>query len=386
VRRAGNRLRVTAQLVKAGDGYDLWSQRFDREMTDVFAIQDEISQAIAEKLRVRLSAGRPLVKRYTENPAAYDLCLKARYHLLKMTQEGQEACRRYCEQSIALDPNCALAQAVLSGSCLWSAYWGYMDPREAFPRARSAALKALRRDDTIAEAHSAMGYVLGIGEFDWARAEREFCRGLELNPSSSVARYYHAAYGLFPLGRLEEALTEMRRALELDPLDPFVSSNIGYLLHANRQFEAAIAQLRHAIDLDPTFFFSYWFLSIACALAGRRDEAVAVAEKANELSGGNALTLGLLGRMYGLAGRTAEAQRLLEELETRRRTSHVPPSSLAMVYRGLGDLEKALEWWVRGVEGHDVLLVMSLRSEPGYDPLRPHPAYLALLRKANLES
>jgi len=385
VRRAGSRIRVTAQLVKASDGYHLWSQRFDRELTDVFAIQDEISQAIVEKLRLRLAGNRPLVKRYTEDLAAYDLCLKARHHLLKLTREGLEVGRRYCQQAIALDPSYAPAYVVLVESYLSSAYWGFTNPRESLPRAKAAALEALRLDETIAEAHSALGAVLGTGEFDWHGSEREFRRALELNPSSAVVRYYYATWFLLPLGRLEEALTEMRGALELDPLDPFYNSMVGYLLHATRQFEPAVAQLQHAIDLDPTFFFSYWQLSIPYALNGRLDEAIAAAEKANELSGGDAMTLGLLGRAYGLAGRTAEARQLLEELEARRRLRHVPPSSIAMIHRGLGDLDKGLEWWARGVEERDLLLVTTLRTEPGYNPLRSHPAYQALLRKMNLE-
>ena len=389
VRRAGSRLRVTAQLVKASDGYHLWSQRFDREMTDVFAIQDEISQTIVEKLLVRLSADRPLVKRYTENLAAYDLCLKARYHLLKLTQEGREAGRQYCEQAIALDPNYALAYVVLSESYLWSAYWGSTNPWEALPRAKSAALEALRLDDTIADAHSALGTVLGAGEFDWHGAEREFCRALELSPSSAVVRYdyawCYAMWFLLPLGRVEQALTEMRRALELDPLDPFYNTLLGYLLQCMRQFEPAVAQLKHAIDLDPTFFFSYWLLTPTYVAIGRLDEAIAAAEKANELSGGHALTLGMLGSVYGRVGRTAEARHLLEELTARRRLTYVPASALAWVHGGLGERHECLEWFARGIEERDPPLVTALKIAPTYDPLRSHPAYQALLRKMNLE-
>jgi serine/threonine protein kinase/Flp pilus assembly protein TadD len=258
VRRAGSRLRVTAQLVKASDGYHLWSQRFDREMTDVFAIQDEISQAIA------------------------------------------------------LDQNYALAHAVLCEIDWAGAFWGFLDPREALPRAKSAALKALRLDDTIAEIHSVLGAVLGCGDYDWPGAEREFRRALELNPSSAEVRYYYADWYLMPLGRVEESLTEIRRALELDPLDPFYCTRVGYGLHAMRQFEPAIEQLRRAVDLGPTFWYTYWWLSITCALSGRSDEAIAAAEKAKKLSGDNALALGMLGRAYGLAGRTSEARQLLE--------------------------------------------------------------------------
>jgi serine/threonine protein kinase/Flp pilus assembly protein TadD len=389
VRRAGNRIRVTAQLVKASDGYHLWSQRFDREMTDVFAIQDEISQAITEKLRVRLTGDRPLVKRYTENLAAYDLCLKARHHLLKMTQEGRDAGRRYCEQAIALDPNYALAHVVLAESYFWSAYYGSTHPREAFSRAKSEALEALRLDDTIADAHSALGTVLGSGEFDWHGAEREFRRVLELSPSSAALRYdyawCYAMWFLYPLGRLDQALTGMRRALELDPLDPFYKSLLGYLLHSARQFEPAVAQLKHAIDLDPTFFFSYWLLSVVLIVDGQLDAALGAAEKANELSGGNATTQGTLGRAYGMAGRTAQARQLLEELTARRRFTYVPASALASVYRGLGELNESLEWVARGIEERDPILVTSIKCAPILDPLRSRPLYQALLQKMNLE-
>jgi len=389
VRRAGNRLRVTAQLVKASDGYHLWSQRFDREMTDVFAIQDEISQAIVEKLRVRLAGDRPLIRRYTENLAAYDLCLKARYHLLKMTSEGREAGRRYCEQAIALDQSFTLAYVMLAESHLWSAFWGSAEPREAYSRAKAAALEALKLDDTIADAHSALGTILGSGEFDWCGAEREFLRAQELSPHAKAVRYdyawCYAMWFLLPLGRVEEAMIEMRRALDLDPLDPFYSSLLGYLLYVMRRFEPAAAQLQHAIDLDPTFFFSYWMLSVVLAAMGRFDEAVAAAEKGNELSGGDAMTRGVLGCVYGLAGRTAEARHLMEELTARRRLTYVSAFPLTMVHFGLGGLNESLEWTARGIEERDPGLVTTIKTGRQYDPLRSHPAYQALLRKMNLE-
>jgi serine/threonine-protein kinase len=255
--------------------------------------------------------------------------------------------------------------------------------------AKSAALEALRLDDTIADAHSALGTVLGAGEFDWHGAEREFRRALELNPSSAIVRYdyawCYAMWFLLPLGRVEQGLTELRRALELDPLDPFYNSLLGCLLYLTRQFEPAVAQLQHAIDLDPTFFFSYWFLSAACALNGRLAQAIATAEKANELSGGNAMTLGVLGGVYGQAGRTAEARQLLEELTARRRLTYVPASALAFVHRGLGELDASLEWTARGIEERDPIIVTSLKIAPTHDPLRSHPAFQALLRKMNLE-
>jgi serine/threonine protein kinase/tetratricopeptide (TPR) repeat protein len=389
VRRAGTHLRVTAQLVKASDGYHLWSQRFDREMTDVFAIQDEISQAIVEKLRLRLSPDRPLVRSYTENLAAYDLCLKARYHLLKMTQEGREAGRRYCEQAIELDPDYARAHVMLSESYLWSAFWGSTSPQEAFSRAKSAALEALTLDDTIADAHSALGTVLACGEFEWLGAEREFQRALELGPSAVAVRYdyawCYAVWFLMPLGRVEQAIFEMRRALELDPLDPFYSSLLGYLLCLVRKFESALAQLQHAVDLDPTFFFSHWLLSVVLSECGRLEEAIAAAERANELSGGDAMTLGILGWIYGSAGRIAEARQLLQDLIARRRLAYVSAFPLVMVHFGLGELDEGLAWIATGIEERDPSLVTILTTAQAFDPLRSHALFQALLRKMNLE-
>ncbi len=386
VRRSGDRIRVTAQLVKSSDGYHLWSQRFDREMTDVFAIQDEISQAIVEKLRVQLAKEGPLVKRRTENLAAYDLCLKARYHLTKVSSEGFELSRQYCEQAIALDPSYALAFVEVGETYLWSAYWGFTNPREMLLRIKSAALDALRIDDAIAEAHSLLGAVLGVGEFDWRGAEWEFRRALELNPSSAIVRFYYAMWFLRVVGQTEQTMTEIRRALELDPLEPFINTLVGYQLHVMHQTEAAIAHLQHTIELHPTSFFPYWIISIPYALIGRLDEAIAMAEKATELSGRNSIAMGILGRAYGLAGRIAEAQHLLDELIVRRRTTYVPPSALAYIYRSLGYQDQAMEWYARGIEEWDQNLLLALKTEPSYDPLRSHPHFQALLRKMKLDT
>ncbi len=385
VRKAGNRIRVVTQLVKACDGYHLWSQRFDRNMTDVFEIQDEISQAIVEKLRVQLTGDRQVVKRPTENLDAYDLCLKAHHNALKGTPEGLEAGRRYCEQAIALDPNYATAHVVLAESLWASAYWGFACPREAYASAKSAALEALRVDDRIAEAHSALGVALAIGDFDWKGAEREFRHALELNPSSAMIRFCYAQWYLRPTGQIEPALAEMRRVLELNPLDATYQAITGYCLHSARHVDLAVARFQHAMELDPAAFLPHYLLSVTYALAGRTSEAVAAAEKAKDLSGGNAVTIGMLGRMYALAGRSTEARRLLEELTERRRSTYVPASALAFIHRGLGEMDKGLEWWSIGIDERDPNLVTTLKCEPTYDAFRTHPAFSALLRKMHLD-
>ena len=219
VRKAGNRIRVTAQLVEASDGYHLWSQRFDREMTDVFAIQDEISQAIVEKLRVRLAADRPLVKRHTENVEAYNLYLKARYQLFRFTPEGLAKSKEYYEQAIALDPNYALAWHGLAGFYNLLGMYGHMPPKAANAQAEQATRKALQLDDLLAEAHAMMG-ALRASEFDWKGAELEFSRALELDPKSEDVLRWYDHYYLGPMKRVDEAVTAFLRAVEMDPLSP----------------------------------------------------------------------------------------------------------------------------------------------------------------------
>jgi len=385
VRRAGNRIRVTAQLVKASDGYHLWSQRFDREMTDVFAIQDEISQAIVEKLRVRLTGDRPLVKPHTDNVEAYHLFLRGRHCIWRGTPESLTKGKDYLEQAIALDANYALAYAGMAEYYFWSTFWGFMDPKEALPKSKSAAMEALRRDDTLAEAHGMLGVVLGSGDFDWVGAEREFRRALALNPASPSVRYYYGFYCLRPIGRLDEALSQLQRALELDPLSAMYNALVGYLFYVRGQCDLGIAQQLRAMDLDPGWYMPHYLLAIAYVHMGRHDEAIAAAQKACELSGRNAPALGILGLAYGRAGRRSDAQALLEGLTTQRRTTYVQPYTMAAIYRALGEVDQALEWLEKCVDERDMVAVTGLKTEPGYNPLRGHPRYQALLRKMNLE-
>jgi serine/threonine protein kinase/Flp pilus assembly protein TadD len=385
VRRAGNRLRVTAQLVKASDGYHLWSQRFEREMTDVFAIQDEISQAIVEKLRVRLAGDRPLVKQHTENIEAYQLLLRGRYFMWHGTPESLAKGKEYLEQAIALDPDYALAYAAMAKYYFGIAFWGFKDPKEVLPGIKSAAMEAFNRDDTLADGHSALAIAKGVCDFDWMGAEREFRRALELNPASPSVHYEYGFYCLRPMGRLDEASLQLQQAVELDPLSALYNALVAYLSYARGQYDLAIAQQRRAIELDPSWYVPHWLLAIAFEHMGLYDEAIAAAQKACELSGRNAVSLGILGLAYGLEGRSDEAKALLEELTAQRQTTYVPPFAIAAVYRGLGEVAQALEWLEKGVDERDLLVVTGLKAEPRYTILRGHPAYQTLLRKMNLE-
>ncbi len=386
IRRSGNRIRVTAQLVKASDGYHLWSPRFDREMTDVFAIQDEISQAIVEKLRVRLAGDGPLVKRHTENIEAYHLFLRGRHSVLRMTPESLTKGKEYLEQAIAVDPDYGFAFAGLAEFSFFSSLWGLMPPKEALLKTKMAAVEALKRDDTLAEAHCMLGVVLGHLDFDWAGAEREFLRSLDLNPASPTVRYSYGFWFLRPVGRLEEATIQIRQAVELDPLSPNYNTWLGHLYDVKGQHDLAIAHHARAIELDPSLWRPHWLLAVTYVHMGRFEDAIAEAQKACELSGHNAPTLGTLVGALALAGRRAEAGALLEKLIARSQTARVPPFAMALAFSCTGEADQVLDWLERGVEERDVLSISTLRTEPRIVRFHGHPRCQALLRKVNLDS
>jgi serine/threonine protein kinase/Tfp pilus assembly protein PilF len=382
VRRLGSRIRVTAQLVKASDGYHLWSQRFDREMTDVFAIQDEISQAIMEKLRVRLAADRPLVKRRTENVEAYNLCLKARYQLFRFTPEGIAKSKEYYEQAIALDPNYALAWYGLAGFYNLLGMSGQMPPKAVNAQADQATRKALQLDDLLAEAHALMG-ALRASEFDWKGAELEFSRALALDPKSEDVLKWYDHYYLGPMKRFDEAVAAYLRAVEMDPLSPFQQAQLGYNYCLKREWNQAIKQCRIALELDPQCW-AYILLGSCYFQIGKHDDAIRAMETQAQILGRSSFALGNLGWAYASTGRTAEALKLLEELQERAQKQYVPSWSFAVVYSGLGEMDKAFDWYEKAVDEREPLM-LHFHVHPNYDPLRTHPRYKALLRKMNLE-
>jgi tetratricopeptide (TPR) repeat protein len=282
-----------------------------------------------------------------------------------------------------LDPAYALAYVRLTEYYWVGMVFGFIDPREAFPRAKAAALEAVRLDETLAEAHSALGLALGSFDFDWAGADREFRCALELNPASPEVRF-HRHFCLWATGRLEEALTEMRRAREQDPLSPLFNAHLGLIYHETRQPERAVAHHRLAIELDPNFWLAHWWLALAYFSMGLLDEALTIAEKGIEHFGRYPQLLMCAGTLYASTGRTAEARQLLEELEARRRTAYVSSLTIGTLHLALGEVDRGLEWLARAVEDRDVMAVLGLNSELFYDPLRLHPAFQALLRKMNL--
>jgi eukaryotic-like serine/threonine-protein kinase len=383
VRKAGNRIRVTAQLVSAADGSHHWSERYDREMTDVFAIQDEICQAIVDKLRVELAPGHTLVKRYTENIEAYDLCLKARHHLYKMTPEGHAKCIQYCEQALALDPSYALAHVRMGYSYWKSADLGFLNPREAIPRIKASALEAVKLDDTLADAHALLGLALGTCDFDWPGGEREFRRAFQLDPVSPDIHYFaflffHAA------GRVEDAGIETRRTVEQDPLSPHFNALLGYWFSNTGRHDQAIPRCRLAVELDPNFWIAYWQYALSYGYNGQFDIGIPIAEKGIQVCGRYPMLLMCLGCGYAAVGRPADTRQLLEELKARGHESYVSPYAIGTLHLALGEVEQGLEWYAKAVEERDLMAILTLKSDVFFTQLRPHPAFQALLRKMNL--
>ena len=382
LRKAGNRIRVTAQLVKASDGYHLWSQRFDREMTDVFAIQDEISQAIVEKLRVRLAADLPLVKRHTANLDAYNLYLKARYQLMRLTPEGLAKSKEYYEQAIATDPGYALAWHGLAGFFNLLGTAGIMPPKVANAQAEQATRKALQLDDRLAEAHAMMGVLLS-NEFDWKGAEREFNRALELDPKSEDVLIWYDFNYLDPMRRVDDAIAAFQRASEMDPLSPILQSRLGYNYCLKRDWDRAIGHCRAALELDPQSW-AQMLMGTCYFHMGKYDDAIRALDTLSQLTGRSSFALGGLGWIYAHVGRTGEATKILEELRERARTQYVTSWSLATVYSGLGEMDSAFDWYEKAIDEREPLM-LHIHIHPNYDPLRAHPRYKALLRKMNLE-
>jgi TolB-like protein/Flp pilus assembly protein TadD len=382
VRKAGNRLRITAQLVKAGDGYHLWSQRFDREIADIFAIQDEISHAIAEKLRVRFSGENRPVRRYTQNVEAYNLYLKGRHQFYRATLESNQKSKRYYEQAIALDPDYSLAWYGLAKRFWWMGYAGLMPPKTANAQSDQALRKALDLDESLPEVHAMLGMLRGV-EYDLEGAEREFRIALDLSPKSDEVLINHAWF-LLCAQRLDAALSTIQKALELDPLSLILQHLLGLYHYYRRQWDEAINHWRISLDLDASNSSAYQYLSQSYIHKGMIDEGVRAAETLAELYKRIPLVLGILGCAYAKSGRKEEARKVLAELQEFSRNEYTLPTAFAWIYLALEEIDHCLDYMERAVEECDQW-IFHMVLDSSLDPLRSHPRYRAMLRKINLD-
>lgn len=381
VQRVGDRIRVTVQLVSVRDGTPLWAEKFDERFTDIFAVQDRISEQVARSLPLSLSSAEKemLSKRYTANSEAYQLYLKGRYFSDKRTEEGLKRGLEHFQQAIDLDPNYALAYAGLADSYILLSMYGALPPKESLPRAKAMATKALEIDEKLAEAHISLAFARMTNDRDWSGAEVEFKRAIELNPNHATAHHWYAEY-LASVKRHDEAIAEIERAQELDPVSLIVHTEVGRHFYYARQYDRAIEQLRKAVEMDPNFARAHQYLGRTYVKKGMYEEAVAECQKAWQLDN-TPRTLGFLGYAYAVSGKRGAAQKVIEELKGESKRRYVSPYWIAVVYAGLGDTDGALEWLERLYEERSGFLIF-LKVEPIFDSLRSDPRFADLLRRA----
>ena len=384
VRKAGNRIRITVQLTSVADGRALWSERYDREMADVFAIQDEIAGTIVRTLRSTLlgELGDLTPVRYTANVRAYSLYLKGRFWWNRRSQAAIKEGIKFFEQAIQEDPGYALAYSGLADSYALDLDYRGAPVIEGMERARAEARKAIALDETLAEAHTSLGWVTFIYDWDWVGAEREFSRAIELNPRYSTARQWHSWF-FAAMGRFDEALAEGSAAIELDPLSVSIRRSMGWLQYYARHFEGALENLRRALAMNPTAEETHRLLGLVYAQQGRYDEATASFREAVSNSESDMLSYAGLGQVAALRGRADEARAVLKELEARQRIRYVSPVALAMIQVALGDVDASFDLLEKAHQQRRGWLAY-LRIEPILDPLRSDPRFQELLERMRL--
>jgi serine/threonine-protein kinase len=391
VRKAGNRVRISVQLIGVAEGNNLWSERYDREMTDVFEIQDEMSQAIVQKLKVKLagdssdgiaSSGH-IVKRYTENLEAYDLYLRGRYELYKMTREGLDASKRLFEEAIRLDPRYAPAHDGLAYCWYSEGFLGFVAPKEAMPKAKAAVRRAIELDDTLAEAHGTLGVILALYDWDWAGAEREMMRSIELNGASPSSRDVYAFYYLRPMDRLTEAVTEVQNALSLDPLSILFRVHLGFLYYVQRNYEHSIGQFRKVLEMNAQFYLAHAMMGNVYTLTRHFPEALESYAKARLADANSKFVDSLEAMTLAAAGERKKAEEMLAVILQRSAHEYISPVSIAYICTALGDYDEAIAHLNCAIHDRDPN-ILGLKSNPLFDALRDDPRYHALLKKMQL--
>ena len=385
VQKSSDRIRVSARLINVADGSSLWANTFDEKFTDVFAVQDAISQKVANALALRLSGeeNKRLTRRYTENLEAYQLYLTGRYHWNKLTPRGITKSIEFFKKAIELDPTYALAYFGLADAYRSLAPTSEVPSKDTLPQAQAAATKALELDETLAEPHATLAFIHTWYDWDWSGAEREAKRAIELNPNWSFG---HIAYAqlLSVTGRSEEAIAEGARAVELDPLSLIINALNGYHLHLARRDDEAIARLKKTVELDSNFWIAHQFLGIAYIEKKRYPEAIAEFSQAVKLSGGNSEPLALNGYASVLSGDVAKGRAVLKELKSLESQRYLPPSNLALLSYVLGEKDEAFSWLEKAYQDRDIRLCR-LKVDSKWDSMRSDPRFVEILKRIGLQ-
>jgi eukaryotic-like serine/threonine-protein kinase len=385
VREAAGRVRITVQLVKAADGFQLWAEQYDRPLDNVFAVQDEIVRNIVDKLAARLqgSPQDPLVKLSTRNLQAYRLYLMGRHHCSHWTPEGLNEGMAQLREALTLDPAFAKAHAGLAAAHLLQGFWGLVAPSAAWPAARQAVETALELDDSLGEAHACLGAVLAITEFDWTKAAQEFDFAVRWSPGEPQIRSWFATFYLVPHSLLEQARQQSQLCAELDPLSPIAGNSLAWTLHLLKQHEAGLSQARSVLALSPALLAPRWTIALCHLGLGQAREALTIISEAVDMDPDNSFSLAVLASAYVAAGQLDAAIRTREQLEGLSVARYVAPTHLALATLALGEKDKAFHWLNRGLEIRDVMLLY-LKTLPAYDSIRDDPRYVQLLERLGL--
>ncbi|HXH86780.1 MAG TPA: tetratricopeptide repeat protein, partial [Nitrospira sp.] len=381
----GNRVRINARLVDGSTERILWEEPFERDLGDVLVLYRDVARAIAERIRItvtpeelqRLASARPI------NPMAYDAYLRGRFFLSKRTGEDTRKGLGNFDQAVEIDPSYAPAYAGIADAYLTLAYYGPIPPAVANAKAREAAVKAVTLDDSLAEAHNSLAEVHFHYDWDWSWAEREYRRAIALNPGYAKAHHGYSVF-LDAMGRHDEALAEIRRARELDPLSLIINTAVGTALFYCGDYDLAIKQWQSTLDLNPNFWVARLWLGIGYSAKGPYEDGVKEFESAVELSKGHPSALGWLGYGYAISGKTAKSREILAKLQQKAKEGYVPPFEVAVACAGLGDKDQAFGYLEKAFqERYFAMPYLSQERFPLWRPLHSDPRYRDILRRMN---
>jgi TolB-like protein/DNA-binding winged helix-turn-helix (wHTH) protein/Tfp pilus assembly protein PilF len=384
VLRSGDQVRVTAQLIEASTDKHLWSQSYEGELRDTLALQNRVASAIADQIRINLTPHEQAVLKSVKlvNPEAYESYLKGRYFWNKRTADGLKVALAYFKEAIEEDPKYAQAYSGLADTYALLGDWQYavMTPKEAFPKAKAAAIKALELDSTLGEAHNSLAFVLDGFDWDLDAGGKEFQRAIALNPGYATAHHWYA-WHLSLLGRFDEAITEMRKAENLDPLSLIINADLAELLGLAHSYDESIRQSRKTIEMDPNFALAHSQLAQAYLQKHMYDEAVAELQEAVKLSGDSPTCIANLARAYVASGKRSEAVKLLGDLKKRSNPGYSNAAEIAMIYASLRDADQSMTWLEKG---YDERFNPGVLLRPGFDPLRSDSRFQNLLHRVGL--
>jgi TolB-like protein/Flp pilus assembly protein TadD len=385
VRRSGERLRLSAQLIDGATGCYLWSESIDAMMGEVFPAQERVADAIATRIEAEVGDGRSgaASRRPTENLAAHNLCRQGLYHLNQRTEEGLRKALDFFERSLVEDAEYAAAHAGLADAYGLLAHYGVFGPAEVWTKAAASAAAAVMLDANSAQAHTSLAHVKSTQDWDWTGSEREFQRAISLDPRNATSHHWYAMSCLAPLGRLDEALDEMIVAQALDPVSSIVARDLAVIHFYRRDFETALEQCDHTVELNPHFAPAYWILGVIQEQRKDFDESAAAFQRAVHLSPQTPRMHGALGRTFALLGRKKQAVEVLRKLETYASSRYVSPLEFAWIQFALGEVELGFRWMVKACDDRSFDLI-SIKVDPRFDPLRDDPRFSAILQRVGV--